>query len=91
MFGEIKYYKDSLKRAKACIDTYERERNKRFALEEQEAAKNWELSVRETKLRSEQASLQKELSELEKALFAGKRRKEIEARLAQIEYEIKKL
>ena len=33
----------------------------------------------------------RELSELEKALFAGKRRKEIEARLAQIEYEIKKL
>ena len=91
MFGKISGYKDSFVRAKACKDAYEKERNKRLAKEEQEAAKNWEFSIRGTKLRSEQASLQKELLELEQKLFSGRRRREIEARLAQIEYELKKL
>ena len=54
------------------------------------AAKEWERTVKLTKLRAEQVSLQKELASLNNALFAGKRRKEIEARLAQIEYELKK-
>ena len=41
-------------------------------------------------LKQEKASLQAELSTI-KVLFTGKRRKEIEARLAEIEEELKKL
>ncbi len=90
LFGELSDYKDSSERAKVCTDLYEREKARRIALEEEVAAKEWERSVKSTKLRAEQVSLQKELTSLNNVLFAGKRRKEIEARLAQIEYELKK-
>ena len=45
---------------------------------------------RRAALEAEQADLQTELSNL-KGLFTGKRRKEIEARLAEIKNELKKL
>ena len=46
--------------------------------------------ARIAELNDEKALLQTELTNL-KGLFTGKRRKEIEARLAQIEAELKKL
>ena len=54
--------------------------------------KQWEKREKKRKenLHAEQAALQSELANL-KGFFSGKRRKEIEARLAEIDAELKKL
>ncbi len=66
------------------IDTLEQERRE---IEKKELIKREHLRV---ELNKEQAALKTELGNL-KGLFSGKRRKEIEARLAEIEAELKKL
>ncbi len=91
IFSELRNYKDSSKRAEACDAAYRDARARRRVREEQEGLAEWELSLKVGKLHSEQASLVKELLSLNNALFAGKRRKEIELRLAQIENELKNL
>ena len=91
IFSELRNYKDSSKRAEACDAAYRDARARRRVREEQEWLAEWELSLKVGKLHSEQASLVKELLSLNNALFAGKRRKEIELRLAQIENELKNL
>lgn len=50
----------------------------------------WKLFSTEAELNAERSALQTELANL-KGIFSGKRRREIEARLAQIEDELKKL
>ncbi len=84
------------------IDTLQQEREEAFEHAEQErkeaeerARKAAERAERERQERiaainSEQAALQTELPNL-KGLFSGKRRKEIETRLAEIDAELKKL
>ena len=63
VFRELKYYKDSAERAKACSILL---------------------------LNAEKTNLKTELTNL-KGLFSGRRRKQIEARLAEIENELKSL
>ena len=88
------------------IDTLEQERKEAFERAEQErkeAAERVEQKRREAaeraerkrkeriaSLTAEKTSLNTELSNL-KGIFSGKRRKEIETRLADIETELKKL
>ena len=92
LFASIKDYQDSKERAALCKKAYEekkaareeRERAKRAAREERERAN------RAAALNTEKSNLQTELANL-KGLFTGKRRKEIEARLAQIENELNSL
>ena len=99
LFASMKDYQDSEERAAFCKQAYEKKKAER---EEQEreraaAAQDAERQRREAErqrmialLNNEKAALQKELSNL-KGLFAGSRRKKIEARLAQIENELKSL
>lgn len=77
IFRGLKDYNDSVDCAEKCNAAYEK---KKAAREEREFAA----------LNSEKTTLQTELSNL-KGLFTGKRRKEIEARLAEIETELKSL
>ena len=78
LFASLKDYQDSKERANTCKHAYEAKRAIR------------ERTERITSLNSEKTTLQTELANL-KGLFTGKRRKEIEARLSQIETELKSL
>lgn len=81
LFASIKDYQDSKERAALCKKAYE---EKKAAREERERAN------RAAALNTEKSNLQTELANL-KGLFTGKRRKEIEARLYEIEWELKRL
>ena len=96
-FSELTGYKDSYDRVKICTSAYKEAKAKRQAEEAIESAEAWESVERKresvekkSKLYVEQTSLQNELAKLN-GLFAGKRRKEIKTRLAQIEDELRRL
>ena len=103
IFKGIKDYLDSTDRAAECDRTYkelkaEREKLEKAEKKAREARERAERAAAEEKARqeriatlnTEKANLQTELANL-KGLFTGRRRKEIEARLAQIENELKRL
>jgi hypothetical protein len=81
LFASIKDYLDSKERADKCKHAYEEKKATR-----EEKARQEKIAS----LNSEKSALQTELASL-KGLFTGKRRKEIEARLSQIESELKSL
>lgn len=98
-FAKLSGYKDSDERAATCIYVYEqkkteREERNRAAAErrraEEAACKERERAEKTSKLNEEKVTLQTELSNL-KGLFTGKRRREIEARLAGIDHELNQL
>ena len=78
LFAGLKNYKDSSQRAITCRQAY---KEKKFLRERTEKS---------SRLNAEKSNLQTELSNL-KGLFTGRRRREIEARLAQIDSELQKL
>ena len=84
-FAEISGWRDADEQAELCRQAAER-------LAHQEAEKRAEqerlAAEKRASLTSEKETLQNELSSL-KGLFTGKRRKEIESRLAEIEKELK--
>ena len=103
IFKSMKDYRDSADRATECDRTYkelkaEREKREKAEREAREARERAERALAEEKVRKEsitalsveKSNLQTELANL-KGLFTGRRRKEIEARLAQIEKELKHL
>ena len=103
IFKGLKDYLDSAERAAECDRIYKelkaerkkREKTEREAREARERAKRAaaEEKARQERiatLNTEKANLQIELANL-KGLFTGRRRKEIEARLAEIDNELKKL
>ncbi len=103
IFKGLKDYLDSAERAAECDRTYkelktEREKREKAEREAREARERAERVAAEEKARqeritalnTEKTNLQTELANL-KGLFTGKRRKEIEARLAQIDNELKSL
>lgn len=81
LFRGLNDFKDSVNRAVECDSAYERLKTEREAREREEKT---------AELNSEKSALQTELANL-KGLFTGKRRRQIEARLAEIELELKKL
>ncbi len=91
IYTQLSDYKDSKQRAVDCTRLHDKMIDDRHTREEKEAAKVWESSGKKSNLLAEQASLQIELFKLNEKLFAGKRRKEIEFRLAQIEDELRRL
>ena len=72
---------------KDCAELAEKYKQKADKLK---AERHAAIAARRAELYAEKSELKQELSEL-KGLFAGKRRKEIEARMAQIDQEIQKL
>ena len=103
MFSSLKDYLDSKTRADICEKAYkekkairwERERTERAARKERERreramAQEAERQKKTAMLNNEKNDLQTEYANL-KGLFSGRRRREIEARLAQIEYELKNI
>lgn len=103
IFSSLKDYQDSADRAAECDRVYNelksereaREKTEREAREarekaEKEAAREKAWQEKIASLNAEKTSLQTELANL-KGIFSGKRRKQIEARLAQIENELKRL
>ena len=103
IFKGLKDYLDSAERAAECDRAYkekkaERKKREKAEREAREARERAERALAEEKVRKEsitalsveKSNLQTELANL-KGLFTGRRRKEIEARLAQIEKELKHL
>ena len=98
MFKSIQGWKDADKLAAECdekADREKRERAEKAAREERERAekaaeKEAARQRKITKIKNEKAALQTELSNL-KGLFSGKRRREIEARLALLDSALKNL
>ena len=103
IFSCLKDYKDSVDRDAECNRVYnelksEREAREKAEREESEAREKAEKEAALEKARqekiaslnSEKAALQTELANL-KGLFTGKRRRQIEARLAEIDSELKSL
>lgn len=103
IFSSLKDYQDSADRAAECDRVYNelksereaREKTEREAREarekaEKEAAREKAWQEKIASLNAEKTSLQTELANL-KGIFSGKRRKQIETRLAQIENELKGL
>ena len=92
MFKGLKNYKDSAERVIACERAFNEKKVARLKRERAEESAQRE-KMRQKKLsalNTEKNNLQTELANL-KGLFTGRRRKEIEARLAQIENELKRL
>ena len=87
----LSIYKDSLDMAKAIsyINSYEQQKAE-IMQRETERRRKEERARRKAQLEQECTRLQTELANL-KGFFTGKRRKELEARLAEIETELKKL
>ena len=81
LFNGLKDYQDSKERAALCKKAYEEKKAARETAERQSKI---------AALNAEKTALQTELANL-KGLFTGRRRKEIEARLSQIENELKRL
>ena len=79
IFQGLKDFKDSAERANSCTNAYE---NIKAAREENERRKSLEII---TALNTEKASLESELANL-KGIFSGKRRKQIEGRIAEINF-----
>ena len=98
MFKSIQGWKDADKLAAECdekADREKRERAEKAAREERERAekaaeKEAARQRKITNIKNEKAALQTELSNL-KGLFSGKRRREIEARLALLDSALKNL
>ena len=92
LFASIKDYLDSKEHADKCKHAYEEKKAARKTREraKKAAAQEAERQRRIATLNAEKTSLQTELANL-KGLFTGKRRKQIEARLIEIDNELKKL
>ena len=88
MFRGLNNYRDSSKRADECELRLQELRESLMEAERRKA--DCARQTRINNLNTEKNTLQTELSQL-KGLFTGKRRKEIESRLAQIETELRKL
>ena len=92
IFNSIKDYKDSKEREAFCKKAHKEKKTAREEREraERAAALEAERQRKIAALNTEKTTLQTELSNL-KGLFTGKRRKQIEARLAEIDNELKSL
>lgn len=92
LFAGMKDYKDSAKREEDCRKAYEEAKAAREAREctEREARERAEREAKRTELTAEKEKLAAELPTL-KGLFSSGKRKQIEARLAEIDSELAKL
>ena len=91
LFASMKDYQDSEERAAFCKQAYEKKKAEREEQERERAAAAEAARQRKiNNINNEKAALQTELSNL-KGLFSGKRRREIEARLAFLDSALRNL